>query len=259
MDTVGVTAEQRAGARPEEREGERRLGTRLLLAVVAAFVLVVPFGLIMLAVELRWRALEELDTGAARALTQVTLSHGWLKSFLETVATVLHPTVFRVVIVGVGIVLFWRGARRLAIWAVVTIVAASLLDLGMKAIVARARPVLDDPVTSAPGYSFPSGHAMDDLVGVAVLALLLHPVLKRRWQRVVLWTVAALVVLLVGYDRVGLGVHFVSDVVGGWVFGIAVLLATIAGFETWRRKEGRPARGPVEGLHEEAEREFDQA
>jgi undecaprenyl-diphosphatase len=56
---------------------------------------------------------------------------------------------------------------------------------------------------------------------------------------------ALVIPALVGFSRVGLGVHYVSDVVAGWVFGLAWLAATVAAFRIWRRQKGEPA-APVE-------------
>jgi hypothetical protein len=59
-------------------------------------------------------------------------------------------------------------------------------------------------------------------------------------------------VLLTGFDRVGLGVHYVSDVLAGWVVALACLAGTSAAFEVWRREEGRQPSTPDEGVEPEA-------
>jgi undecaprenyl-diphosphatase len=55
----------------------------------------------------------------------------------------------------------------------------------------------------------------------------------------VLWAVAIVIPLITGVSRVGLGVHWTSDVVAGWLLGVAVVAATTAGFEAWRGRVGR--------------------
>jgi undecaprenyl-diphosphatase len=135
-------------------------------------------------------------------------------------------------------VLLVRGQRRLALWAGVTMVVAGLVGDGLKTVVARARPALPDPVATAPGYSFPSGHALNSFVFFGILLLLVLPLLPRGW-RWVAWAVAVAGVLLVGFDRVALGVHYVSDVVGGWLLGAGLLALSVAAFQSWRRAEGR--------------------
>jgi undecaprenyl-diphosphatase len=67
----------------------------------------------------------------------------------------------------------------------------------------------------------------------ACAVILLHPVLARR-GRALLWGLAAAFVLLVGFDRIALGVHYVSDVLAGWAVGLATVLATAAMFDRGR-------------------------
>jgi undecaprenyl-diphosphatase len=59
-------------------------------------------------------------------------------------------------------------------------------------------------------------------------------------------------VLLTGFDRVALGVHYVSDVVAGWIVALACLAGTAGAFEVWRREHGRPASTPSEGVDPDA-------
>ena len=113
-----------------------------------------------------------------------------------------------------------------------------VLGVVLKLLVDRARPTFPEPVAHASGYSFPSGHALNSALGVGVLLLVFLPVLTRV-GRAVAYTLGAALVLLTGYDRVALGVHYVSDVVAGWAVALACLAGTAAGFEIWRREQGR--------------------
>ena len=76
-----------------------------------------------------------------------------------------------------------------------------------------------------------------------------------RCSRAGRWLAYALgvaVVLLTGFDRVALGVHYVSDVVAGWIVALACLAGTAGAFEVWRREHGRPASSPSEGVDPDA-------
>jgi len=154
--------------------------------------------------------------------------------------------------VGLLAVGLWiRGARRLALWAVTTMAAGAVLDTVLKAAVGRVRPQLPNPVASAPGGSFPSGHALAATLGCGVIILVLLPVLRTR-GRVAAWTLGVLVVGAVSYTRVALGVHWVTDVVASWVLGIGLLAATTSAFGTWRREHGaQPAHPLTEGVDPE--------
>jgi undecaprenyl-diphosphatase len=130
-----------------------------------------------------------------------------------------------------------------------------VIDDVLKTVVNRARPVFVHPVATAPGASFPSGHAFTATLGAGVVLLVALPLLPRR-GRPVAWLLAALVPLAVGYSRIALGVHWISDVVGGWLLGIGLLAGTTAAFEGWRRQHALPRVSPaVEGIApEESER-----
>ncbi|MGH3445236.1 MAG: diacylglycerol kinase family protein, partial [Nocardioidaceae bacterium] len=113
------------------------------------------------------------------------------------------------------------GYRRAAIWTVATMVVVSLSTTGLKLLFHRQRPVWQDPVQTLRSYSFPSGHS-SAIAAAAGIAVVLVIVLVRRAavQRLVI-LIAVVVALLVGLDRVFLGVHNPSDVVAGYALGAA--------------------------------------
>jgi undecaprenyl-diphosphatase len=242
--------------RPAERRREASapkhgLAGRLALGAGAAALVAIPFTLILLLVLSEWEPLARLDRGVADDLNDVARGDAGLVDALKLGATALDPWVFRLAVLGVAIWLWFRGAKRLATWAVVTMAIGGVLGVVLKLLVDRARPTFPEPVTTASGYSFPSGHALNSFLGVGVLLLIFLPVLSRA-GRAVAFTVGAFVVLLTGYDRVALGVHYVSDVVAGWVVALACLAGTGAAFEIWRREQGRRPSTVGEGVEPEA-------
>jgi undecaprenyl-diphosphatase len=134
---------------------------------------------------------------------------------------------------------------------VTTAAVGGVVGVLLKLVVTRARPAFDQPVAHAGGYSFPSGHALNSFLCTGVLILVFLPILSRagRWLAFALGTA---IVLLTGFDRVALGVHYVSDVVAGWIVALACLASTAAAFEVWRREHGRPASSPSEGVDPDA-------
>ncbi len=246
-----------AGARsPLTRHWHRmRLRPRLALAALAAFVLAVPVTLLALAVRTGWGPMRRLDLALADGLHATVGDRSALVDLLKVLDIVLHPWVFRSAVVVLVVVLVWRGARRLAWWAAITMAAGSFLGFALKLVFTRTRPDFDLPLATAPGYSFPSGHALNSTVGVLVLLLALLPALPRVRHRVAAWLAGVVVIALTGFDRIGLGVHYLSDVIAGWFVGVALVAATAAAFETWRRDVGRQPHDPLEGVDpEEAER-----
>lgn len=145
-----------------------------------------------------------------------------------------------------------RGRQRLGTFLVVTALGGAILNSLVKLAVARPRPVVDHEVATAFGKSFPSGHAMSSTVIYGALLVALLPILRRR-HRTAAVVGAVVLVLAVGTSRLLLGVHFLSDVLGGFVLGLAWLAGSIALFETWRAEEGRRRTNPVaEGVEPEA-------
>jgi undecaprenyl-diphosphatase len=105
--------------------------------------------------------------------------------------------------------------------------------------------VLPDPVSAAPGLSFPSGHALGASIGCCLLLLISLRFLSRR-GRVAAVIGAALIVGAVALARVVLGVHFVSDVLAGIALGIGWVAVTTWAYVAWRRETGQPVERPVE-------------
>ncbi|BAJ26367.1 MULTISPECIES: phosphatase PAP2 family protein [Kitasatospora] len=236
----------------DPRAADLRLGERLLAAVAAFAVAAVPAALLLVLVEANWAPLHRLDAGAARRLHAVVREHPAVLAVLRVLSDrVWDPTTMRLLVAAAVAWLLWRRAWRLAVWAAATVTASGLLGWAVKAAVARARPALPDPVAHAPGFSFPSGHAMTAATCAAVLLLAASPALRPAW-RLAARTVAGLSVLGVGFTRVALGVHWVSDVLGGWLLGLALVAATARAFEGWRRDTGRPVPPPfADGLEPE--------
>lgn len=226
-------------------------GARLVLAAAATAVASVPFALALVLVESRWAPLHRVDRAVAERLHADALGHpGWVRFLDVLTGFVWDPVTMRLLVAVLVVWLLTRRAWRLAAWAAVTAVAGGLIGFLAKSVVERARPHLPDPVAHAPGFSFPSGHAMTATTSCAVLLLALMPLVPRAW-RPLPWALALVTVVGVGYTRVALGVHWVSDVVGGWLLGLAVVTATALAFEAWRADTGRRRTAVTEGLEPE--------
>ena len=231
-----------------------RYGLRVTLLAVAFVLVTVPFATLLFEVIAKG-PLVRMDASVANWMNGWV--HRWpaLVSALEVVSWFGWPLWLSVtVMAGAGYAL-WRGRRRLAVYLVVTVVGGSLVDTGVKLAVNRPRPLVDHPLDTAFGTSFPSGHAMASTLTYGALLFAFLPMIPRRWRRVAV-TAAIVMVLAIGCSRLLLGVHFVSDVIGGYVLGLAWLLAASAAFEIWRHEEGltkvEPTDVPREGVEPEA-------
>jgi undecaprenyl-diphosphatase len=255
-------------------------GRRLALAAVSAALLAVPFTVLLVLVVDGFPPLHRMDLSVASSLNRVAVGHPVVVTVLKGISTWLGPTTFRVIAVVLALLLLRHHRPRLAAYTAVTVLGGGLLVALVKWAVDRPRPHLPHPVVvlgTGAGSSFPSGHALGVIVGVGTLLVVLLPILSRWIQgtrakgprragrlrlahatRVTVCVLAVLLVLAVGFARVGLGVHYVSDVLGGYVLGLAWLSgmgAALAG----RRGGGEPPEeapaGTDPGEREPGERE----
>jgi undecaprenyl-diphosphatase len=124
----------------------------------------------------------------------------------------------------------YRGWRRGALLVVVTLAGAWVLDTGLKLLFARARPRAFFEYYPAPeSYSFPSGHALFAVCFFGGLAVLLTHRLRGRVAQTAVWLVAVVIILLIGGSRVYLGVHYPTDVLGGFAVGVVWVTAVALG------------------------------
>jgi undecaprenyl-diphosphatase len=194
------------------------------MGIFALPVLVLGF-----AVRQQFDPLIDVDDAAIRDATSFSVRHG-LVSALEVLQAISQP--IWVYVVAVGVVIWVWVAKKLkgrALWAVVTMMAGWAIGVGAKIVVQRERPIVDDSVPHAQGYSFPSGHALNITVAASVLVFLLWPLLSVTGRRIGI-AVAALAVVAVGLDRVFIGAHFPSDVVAGFILGVGIVYSSWIGF-----------------------------
>ncbi|HEU5390259.1 MAG TPA: phosphatase PAP2 family protein [Streptosporangiaceae bacterium] len=241
MDSVNRTA-----LRPYEHFAWRSLAG--LAAVTAAAT---GFGLLLLLVRWNWPPLAGFDRDTVDAFNHVVAGQHAAVTVLTAITGFGGRAIlFWLVTVSTAVMLV-RRQYQLATYLVVTGLGALALDPVVKLLVGRLRPVIPVHVASAPGNSFPSGHALDATVFYGVMLLVFLPIIPRRLRRLAVALVIALVVMI-GVSRVALGVHYPSDVVGGWLLGIAWLGITTHAFGHWRGETGQPTRRLAEGLAPEA-------
>jgi len=131
-------------------------------------------------------------------------------------------------------VFLWLGWRRAALWLLTTMLGALVLDLALKYAFHRTRPT---PFFGAlpRTYSFPSGHALFSFCFFGVMAGLWADRIRSLGLRVLLWTIASLLILSIGISRIYLGVHYPSDVLAGYL-AAAVWVSTMIAIDRLRAR-----------------------
>jgi len=132
--------------------------------------------------------------------------------------------------------LLLQKKRTTAFFILVAVIGGTLIDLFLKTFYARERPDLAFHLTEAASKSFPSGHSMISMTTYLSYAGLLAQIQKNFYVRIYLVSTALLIVFLIGIRRVFLGVHYPSDVLGGWLAGLAWALICWYLFHLRKRK-----------------------
>ncbi|WP_411070418.1 phosphatase PAP2 family protein [Streptomyces sp. cmx-4-25] len=192
-----------------------------------------------------WSPLLSFDRSVAEELHRGAVAHPGLTRVNRVLSDwVWDPLTMRALAAGTAVLLWWRRERRLALWLVGTSVLAVLLQQGLKALVGRERPQWPDPVDSAHYAAFPSGHAMTATVTCGLLLWVLALHWRDGWRGWGALAGAAVVsVLGVGCTRVYLGVHWPSDVVGGWLLGWFCVAVAILAYRGTERRGARAGGG----------------
>ncbi|MGX6608093.1 phosphatase PAP2 family protein [Micromonosporaceae bacterium Da 78-11] len=229
----------------------RHFAERSVLGLIAVAAIGLSFGALLLLVRHHWAPLLHLDQNIADGLNRWASGSDATVQVLTAISTAGgRGFMLPLVVLVIGWLLI-RRRPRLAIYLAVTGTGALLLDPSLKALVGRIRPVVDAPVAQAPGNSFPSGHALGSMIVYGMLTLVFLSLARGRW-RWLLVGLAGLLVAAIGFTRIALGVHFLSDVLAGWLLGVAWISVTAYAFRVWRREAGRSTPPLAEGLEPEA-------
>ncbi len=164
-----------------------------------------------------------------------TTLHGFATPVTTTVFLVITAlgSLETVALLGLAVAAYYGRKRRwlhVRVWLAALIGGFALNQL-LKAFFARPRPVFEDPLVLESTYSFPSGHAMESMALYGMLAYFAVRASSTWRARTAVVFGAAILVLLIGFSRMYLGVHYLSDVAAGYAAGGAWLSACITGME----------------------------
>jgi undecaprenyl-diphosphatase len=153
----------------------------------------------------------------------------------------------------IGVILFaltlffvWKRWWPSLVTLIVVVPGGMLLNECVKVLVHRNRPFVDGPFVDWSGYSFASGHTIGATLLYGQLLLFVLPVLRTRHWRLLCIFSALSLVLLVGFSRIALGAHFLTDVLAAIFFGAFWLICClIAGKSIAKHHRSLPAPLPI--------------
>lgn len=141
----------------------------------------------------------------------------WLDPAMHALSASTDPVILVVVACVISAYLLMRKKRFLAMRLAGSVLAIAAFVKLIKHLLARARPL--DSLVAETGFSFPSGHAAVGIVFFYILYMTVRPHIDSLALRRTSFAAALLLPLLIGASRIYLGVHFLSDVIGGFLFG----------------------------------------
>jgi membrane-associated phospholipid phosphatase len=186
-----------------------------MLAFALALGAVVVYAGMWVGYRHNWGWLHSVDWSLLNAAHSIAIKHPVWVRFWRVVSFALGPIPLRLLGIGLAVVLARRNVRA-ALLVLVCLPLNAFVTTAAKGLANRPRPI--SALVSAPSTSFPSGHALEATASALALLTVLLPLLSRPMRRVAV-AVAALCVLMVGIARVGLNVHYPSDVMAGWALG----------------------------------------
>ena len=116
--------------------------------------------------------------------------------------------------------------KKMGLIIIINLLVSILLNIIFKGIIQRDRPLEDFLITES-GYSFPSGHSMVSMAYYGLIIYFIYKKIKAKRVRNVLMILIGFLILAIGFSRIYLGVHFASDVIGGFLISIIYLVCTI--------------------------------
>jgi undecaprenyl-diphosphatase len=163
-----------------------------------------------------------------------------LTSVMSLVSDCGAPLTDIVIASFVALILLWKHARYWLLALVLAVAGGALLNIIIKHLIHRQRPIFEDPIQTLTSYSFPSGHAMGSTLLYGILAAMAVAYVRDRRLRMLAVASAVFVVAMICFSRIYLGVHYLSDVIAGFLAGLVWLGTCLAAVAALHRRDVSP-------------------
>ncbi len=165
------------------------------------------------------------DTKILRALRNPAdpskpIGPAWTESALIDLTSLGGSVVLGLFVAAVAGFLLLQGRHRTALAVMITSASGELVGAILKHAFNRPRPTIVPQLRQVFSTSFPSGHAMESAIVYLTLGAMLMRVADSRVTKAYCLAIAMLLTVIVGVSRVWLGVHYPTDVIGGWMIGL---------------------------------------
>jgi undecaprenyl-diphosphatase len=217
-------------APPTERA---RLALRLGAAAVLMLVAAVLFGIVA----------RDVVAGERITVLDLEIAH-WLRAHATpqlTTAMLLFTHLHSTLAIGIysavaAAVMAMRGQWHRATTVLICIGGGLALNVLMKHAFRRGRPVLEEPLLTLSTYSFPSGHVAGSTLAYGLLVVFVFRRSRNLPARVLALVGAGMAIAAVAFTRLYLGVHYLSDVIAGFLEGVVWLTLCLSALAEFRRR-----------------------
>lgn len=197
---------------------------QLRVLVIGLALCALLFLFLRLASEVMEGDTQAFDVAILRSLRDAAdparpIGPAWMETALVDITALGSPVVLGLIVVIITGYLLLEARYKTALIVAMTAITSEVLDEFLKLVFARPRPTVVPHLRTVVTASFPSGHAMESAIIYLTLGALLMRVVEGRLTKIYTMAVAMFLTLLVGVSRVFLGVHYPTDVVGGWMLG----------------------------------------
>lgn len=209
------------------------LKKQLTRAFMLSLLLAIGFGLIVLFISNK--KIVSFDDRISEYIQ--SLNSAVLTNIMKLFTFIGSGSVIAVIVI-IALILFYAILRHRSelVLLIGVVVGSALLNVVLKIIFHRARPTINRLIEVS-GYSFPSGHSMAAFTLYGILSFLLWKHISSYQGRTLLIIVSVLMIAMIGISRIYLGVHYPSDVLGGFLVSGIWLILSIWTFQKYQDRK----------------------